>query len=256
MSTISGISSASSWSAMRPSGDMKAKMFAKVDSDGSGGVDQSELQSMLDNIAKHSGTSGTSSTSSTSAQDVFGKMDSNGDGSLDQSELDQGMKSLMPAPTSTAAFAQSRQGGGPEGSGGPPPPPPPDAAESTGSSTSASSDSSEVDPLDTNKDGVVSEQERAAGEVKDAVKTLLKAMDTDGDKKISSSEFDNFKQMLTAAVNDASSSSGSSASDASPGGQGKPFDLSSLTNMVLKEYAKAASTLSSQSVGSTLSVAA
>jgi Ca2+-binding EF-hand superfamily protein len=245
MSTISGISSASSWSASRPSGDMKAKMFAKVDSDGSGGVDKSELQSMLDHIAKHSGTN---STSNTSSDDVFGKMDSNGDGSLDQSELDQGMKSLMPAPTSTAAFAQSRQGGGPEGAqgaGGPPPPPPPDAAESSGSSTSASSDSSEVDPLDTNEDGVVSEQERAAGEVKDAVKTLLKAMDTDSDKKISSSEFDNFKQMLTAAVDDASAPSGSNS-----------FDLSSLTNRVLKEYAKAASTLSSQSVGSTLSVAA
>jgi Ca2+-binding EF-hand superfamily protein len=246
MSTISGVSSANSaWSSMSTSrAQMKDKMFAKVDSDGSGSVDKSELQTMLDDIAKHTG-----STSTTSADDVFSGMDSNGDGSLDKSELDKGMKSLMPAPSSTMAFAQSRtgDGGGPEGAGGPPPPPPSD---------DSSSSSTNYDTLDTNKDGTVSDQERAAGEVKDALKTLLKAADTDGDKKIRSGELDNFKQMLSNAVNDASSSSssqGGSSSDSSS----QSFNLSSLTDMVLKEYAKAASNAASQqSVGSTLSVAA
>jgi len=102
----------------------------------------------------------------------------------------------------------------------------------------------------------VSEQERAAGEVKDVLKTLLKAMDTDGDKKISSGEFENFKQMLSNAVNDASSSSSSSSSQ--DNGSQQSFNLSSLTDKVLKEYAKAAASAASsqQSTGSNLSIAA
>ncbi|MGJ4748662.1 hypothetical protein ACQV5M_20040, partial [Leptospira sp. SA-E8] len=65
MSSISGISGASSaWSSMiamrgnRPPGGMDpAKMFAKVDSDGSGGVDKTELQTMLDDMSQKTGTS-------------------------------------------------------------------------------------------------------------------------------------------------------------------------------------------------------
>lgn len=169
MSTISGTSGSNAWSAMSTSrADMKDKMFAKVDSDGSGTVNTTELQSMLDDIAKRSGT-----TSTTSAADTLSKLDSNGDGSLDKDELDKGMKDLLPAPSSTMAFAQAR---GPGGGGGPPP---------AGGSGSSDSSSTEFDPLDTNKDGMVSEQERAAGEAKDVFKALLKAFDADGDKKTS-----------------------------------------------------------------------
>jgi hypothetical protein len=200
MSSISGVSSsASAWSAMSTSrASRQQEMFNKVDSDGSGGVDATELQSMLDDIAKHTGTSST-----TTAADALTKMDSNGDGSLDSSEMEAGMKSLMPEPSSTMAFAQARNGeGGPKGTGGAPP-------------ASGGSSSTDIDPLDTNEDGTVSEQERAAGELKDAIQNLLKAADTNGDQKIGSSD------------------------------------------TVLKEYAKAASNAaSSQSTGSTLSVAA
>ncbi|MDO9005100.1 MAG: EF-hand domain-containing protein [Aquabacterium sp.] len=200
MSSISGVSSsASAWSAMSTSrASRQQEMFNKVDSDGSGGVDATELQSMLDDIAKHTGTSST-----TTAADALTKMDSNGDGSLDSSEMEAGMKSLMPEPSSTMAFAQARNGeGGPKGAGGPPP-------------ASGGSSSTDIDPLDTNEDGTVSEQERAAGEMKNAIQNLLKAAATDGDKKIGTSD------------------------------------------MVLKEYAKAASNAaSSQSAGATLSVAA
>lgn len=200
MSSISGVSSsASAWSAMSTSrASRQQEMFNKVDSDGSGGVDATELQSMLDDIAKHTGTSST-----TTAADALTKMDSNGDGSLDSSEMEAGMKSLMPEPSSTMAFAQARNGeGGPKGAGGPPP-------------ASGGSSSTDIDPLDTNEDGTVSEQERAAGEMKNAIQNLLKAAATDGDKKIGTSD------------------------------------------MVLKEYAKAASNAaSSQSTGATLSVAA
>lgn len=182
MSSISGISSsASAWSAMSTSrASRQQEMFNKVDSDGSGGVDATELQSMLDDIAKHTGTSST-----TTAADALTKMDSNADGSLDSSEMEAGMKSLLPEPSSTMAFAQARNAeGGPQGAGGPPP------------SGSTSSSSSDIDPLDTNEDGTVSEQERAAGEMKNAIKDLLKAVDTDGDQKISAGEFDQFKEML------------------------------------------------------------
>jgi Ca2+-binding EF-hand superfamily protein len=244
MSSISGVSgNASAWSAMSTSrASRQQEMFKKVDSDGSGSVDATELQSMFDDIAKHTGTA-----MSTTAADALSKMDSNGDGSLDASELDKGMKSLMPQPSSTMAFAQARNG-----EGGPPPPPPSDGTSSTSSSS--------IDPLDTNKDGVVSEQERAAGEAD--IQAILQAADTDGDKKISASEFDKFKDMLSNAVSDLSSSGSSSTSTqsgssgaASSGDQG--FNLSTLTNMVLKEYAKAASAAASQqSVGATLSVAA
>ena len=237
MSSISGVSnSASAWSATSTSrASRQQEMFNKVDSDGNGGVDATELQSMLDDIAKHTGTSST-----TTAADALAKMDSNGDGSLDSSEMETGMKSLMPEPSSTMAFAQARSGeGGPKGAGG-------------ASPASGGSSSTDIDPLDTNEDGTVSEQERAAGELKDAIQNLLKAADTNGDQKIGASEFDQFKDMLSNAVNDKSSSASSASSEPSAS-----LNLSSLTDMVLKEYAKAASNAaSSQSTGSTLSVAA
>lgn len=253
MSSISGVSgSASAWSAMSTSrASRQQEMFNKVDSDGSGSVDATELQSMLDDIAKHTGSSST-----TTAADALAKMDGNGDGSLDSSEMASGMKSLLPEPSSTQAFAEARNGGGqgeggPQGAGGPPPPPP------SGGTSSTSSDT-DFDPLDTNQDGTVSEQERAAGEMKDAIQSLLKAADTDGDQKISADELGQFKDMIGQAVSELTSSSSSSPQgDSVQGQQQQGFNLSSLTDMVLKEYAKAASNAASlQGVGSTLSVAA
>lgn len=256
MSSITGVSSGSSaWSSMgaisSSRAQMKEKLFSKVDSDSSGGVDATELQSMLDDIAKHTGTS-----SSTSAADALKSLDSNGDGSLDADELDQGMKGLMPEPPSTMAFAQSRSEGGMQGAGGPPPPPPPsDDASSDASSTSSTSATS-YDPLDTNQDGTVSAEERAAGEAKEAMLALLKAVDTDGDKQISDSEFSKFEDMLSAAVQEAgsTSSSGNSSSTDSQGSQ--QFTLTQLADLVIKQYAKAATNSVSQSSGSSLNVTA
>ena len=119
MSTISGVSSASSaWqiqSNHNSSGTQRGRgaggpnaeaMFAKVDSDGSGGVDATELQTMLDHVAEKSGQSlGDAST-------LLTQMDSDNDGSLSQSELGEGMKDLMPPPPDTLAFAQQRGMGG------------------------------------------------------------------------------------------------------------------------------------------------
>ena len=161
MSTISGISSASSaWSSGATS--RAERMFAKVDADGSGGVDKTELQGMLDHIAEKGGAS------LGSADDVMTKLDADGNGSVSSSELDAGMKSLMPPPSSTMEFAQRSGGsGGGGGSGGPPPP-----------AGDASSSDSTTDPLDTNGDGTVSAAERAAGDMMKLMKDLTAALDT------------------------------------------------------------------------------
>jgi len=254
MSSISSISSGSSaWSsagAVRngrpPGGPDPAKMFAKVDTDGSGGVDQTELQSLLDKVSKQAGTD--SSTASISAADTFTKFDTNGDGSLSQSELGEGMKSLMPAPSSTVEFAQGRGGE----AGGPPP----------GGAAPASDSSKTYDPLDTNQDGVVSAQEQAVGDAtQTALDSLVKAVDSNQDGKLSSSEMDTFKQVLTDQLDTAvksmqdGGSSSASSTDTSSSDKSSRFDLKTLASMVLKEYAAMADA-SQQSSASQIRVAA
>lgn len=105
MSTISGVSSAGdAWANMKAQrSQMQAKMFTKVDTDSSGGVDKTELQSLLDDVAKKTGV-----TNSSNTNELFSKMDSNSDGSLSSDELGQGMQSIMPPPPSTMDFAKAR----------------------------------------------------------------------------------------------------------------------------------------------------
>lgn len=201
MSTISGLGGADrSWQNAQSSStrrtEHEARMFAKVDSDGSGGVDATELAAMLEK-GPLSGQSGDSA-------ELLKKMDSDGDGSLNSEELSQGMRDLMPPPASTLEFAQSRGAandeggedsdaftqldadgdgqlsraefeagkpqrpeGGPRGPGGPGGPPP--AAASGSSATSSTSTS--YDPLDVNQDGAVSQIERLAGQLKELAQT-------------------------------------------------------------------------------------
>jgi hypothetical protein len=219
-------------------------MFAKVDTDSSGSVDTSELQSMLDDISSKTGnTLG-------SASDLMTTMDTDGSGSLSKDELDTGMKSLMPPPSSTLDFAQQQGGmGGMDGM--PPPPPPPDGASA---SSDSSSSTSSTDPLDTNGDCVVSAEEAAAGALKDAVASLFAAADTDGDKSISKSEADTLKQKMdavlqglqststssTSSVQTASSSDSSSSASRDAASQ----TLTAFIDLVLKQYGQAASATS------------
>ena len=181
MTSISGLGGASqSWgSGQSRKADHEARMFAKVDSDGSGGVDATELAAMLE----HTGQSGDSA-------ELLKRMDGNGDGSLSQDELGQGLRELMPPPSSTLEFAQQRGAANDEvdvfaeldadgdGSltraefeaGRPTPPPggmPPPQAASSGSTSATSTD---YDPLDVNQDGTVSQIERLAGQLKELAK--------------------------------------------------------------------------------------
>ena len=247
MSTISGISSAgSAWSDMSSAraSSRADRMFAKVDADGSGGIDKTELQGMLDKFSAKTGNS------LGSAGDLMSKMDSNGDGSLSKDELDTGMKSLMPTPSSTVDFAQ-------RGGGGMPPPPPADSA-SGGSDSSGTSSSGSTDPLDVNKDGVVSAQERAAGDVKAAMKALFAAVDTNGDKSVSKSEADNFKEKVDSVIQGLQSGSASSASQSdsasASSSDSSSLSMSSFIDMVMKQYGKTAA--ANATADTSLSVAA
>ena len=106
MTTISSVSSA--WSsasvqrASRPA-PTPERLLSKIDADGNGGVSDTELQGLLDDVAKKSGLS-----SQTSAADLVKRYDSNGDGNLNADELGKTMQSVLPPPPSTMAFAQSR----------------------------------------------------------------------------------------------------------------------------------------------------
>lgn len=252
MSSISGVGARHAWpgssSTSATSGSSRGdRMFAKVDSDSSGSVDATELQGMLDDI------SGKTGKDLGSSADLMTKFDSDGNGSLSQSELGDGMKSLMPAPSSTVDFAQQKMGGMP-------PPPPPDDATSASSSTS-------TDPLDTNGDGTVSAEEKAAGQLADALSELFSAVDSDGDGKISKTEADSFKSTVDSAIDSlqsAGSSSGSSTTDGSSSNgssQGSDasasrFDLTAFVNLVLKEYGQAAAAASTATAASSLKVTA
>lgn len=170
MSTISGVSGSSNpWAALKNQhSQMQAKMFAKVDTDSSGGVDQAELQTMLSDISQKTGVSIDSNSA-----DTFTKMDSNADGTLSSDELGQGMQSMMPPPPSTMDFAQSRSAGG---SGG-------------------SQDDLFV-KVDTNSDGALDQTElktltdKIKADTGEDTSEMFAKLDTDSDGKLTQSEFD------------------------------------------------------------------
>jgi Ca2+-binding EF-hand superfamily protein len=307
---------------------MQAKMFAKVDSNSSGGVDKTELQSLIDDVAKKTGV-----TNSNSTDALFSKMDANSDGSLSTDELGKGMKDIMPPP-STMDFAQSRsdtsgssgqddlfakvdtdgngsvskdelqslmdkmatnsdtstpatatsssdlfakldangddslsatefEAGRPQNNsetqashgnqnaeGAPPPGGPPPAGGSGGASSTT------YDPLDTNEDGTVSAKERLAGSSStDAVQTLLKAIDSNGDSKISSTESDAFITKLTSQIESMTQSAQNTGTGASTDAKSTQDNID-LAELVKQAYEQIASGLTQQAKGSTLSAVA
>lgn len=195
MSTISGLgggnrswqnaqSTTSAQNGQSRKAEHEARMFAKVDSDGSGGVDAAELAAMLE----HTGQSADSA-------ELFKQMDGNGDGSLSSDELSHGVHDLMPPPASTLDFAQSRGAANDDAAfeqldadgdgqlsraefkaGRPSGPPPGGMPPAAASSTETGATSTDYDPLDVNQDGTVSQLEKLAGELKE----LAKAGSEDG----------------------------------------------------------------------------
>ena len=165
MSSISGVSGQSNaWAnASTQRSQMQAKMFAKVDADSSGGVDKTELQTMLTDISKKTGTT-------LDADKLFSTADSNADGSLSSEELATGMQSVMPPPPSTMDFAQSR--------------------------TNTSGTDDLFSKVDANSDGSVDATEMTAftdkmkAETGHDSPTSFADLDTDGDNKLTQTEFD------------------------------------------------------------------
>jgi Ca2+-binding EF-hand superfamily protein len=90
---------------------LQEKLFSKLDVNGDGGVDESELNDFLSYAA-----SATGSTSATSSADLFKNIDSDGDGSISKTEMADGAKSLFDE-LRTQLMSKS-------GEAGPPPPPP------------------------------------------------------------------------------------------------------------------------------------
>ena len=165
MSSIHGVSgSSNAWAALNT--QRQAKMFAKVDTDSSGGVDKAELQTMLSDIREKTGVS-----IGGNADETFSKMDSDGNGQLSSDELSQGMQSLMPPP-STMDFAQGRGGASGEKSD--------DLFAKVDSNGDGSIDKDELRVL---TDKIKSD----TGE--DATEAFSK-LDTDGDGKLTQTEFD------------------------------------------------------------------
>lgn len=275
MSSISGISGASSaWSSMiamrgnrPPGGKNPAEMFAKVDSDGSGSVDEAELQTMLDDIAQKTGTS-----VDASAGELLSKMDSDGDGSLSQTELDEGMRSLLPPP-STMDFAQARGADGSSGgddlfgkidtdgdgkvSS--------DELQALFDKMGVEEDASErFSQLNTDGDGSLSQAEFEAGRPQggmppppppsadaggtsetDALQALLAALDTDGDQQVSEGEAQSFLDQLTAEQQTAQSN-----------GQSTEATSQRLTELVRQAYEQITSRFSGHAYGSTVNTTA
>lgn len=247
MSAISGLgggASQAAWAETRAgsSGQNRRaqEMFARADVDGSGSVDASELQTVLDKFSERSGRS------LGSAESQFSTLDRDGDGGLSSSELDSGLRSLLPPPSSTLEFAARQQQGGPggPGAGGGRPPPPPPSGEGEGGTEASQSLSAADQALDANGDGVVSMQERLGGQLKDLLQQVISASDSDGDGALSSGETESLRSQFSSALDQALSgtagSSASSSSDSS-GGSGHESStagsaLDQLASLLLRRY--------------------
>ena len=168
MTSISSVSGAWTQAAsmQRGAGHRAEKLLSKLDTDGSGEVDGTELQAMIDDVAKKTGVD-----SGTSAADIVQQYDADGDGSLSAQELGEAAKSILPPP-STMEFAQSRGMAGDDLFG----------------------------KVDTDGDGSVSQDELqgllekmsggTASQTGVSSDELFAQLDTDGDGKLSQAEFD------------------------------------------------------------------
>jgi Ca2+-binding EF-hand superfamily protein len=213
MSTISSVSSSSTaWAALHTQRSQhQAKMYAKVDTDSSGGVDQAELATMLTDVSKKTGVSLGDS------KELFTQMDSNADGSLSSDELAKGMQTLMPPPPSTMDFAQSRgtqsgtQGGAKGGDG----------------------DGDQDDlfsKVDANSDGSVDATElklltdKIKSDTGQDVSAQFSKLDTDSDGKLSQAEFEAGKPQGPQGAGDGQSVQGANGPSGPPpaGGPGGP----------------------------------
>ncbi|MBT9553787.1 MAG: EF-hand domain-containing protein [Hydrogenophaga sp.] len=94
--TLSSISSALST-------HLQDKMLKKMDTDSSGGVDQTEFKAALEKVAGKLGVD-----AGEGAEALYASLDADSDGSLNGSEVGQLLQQLFTPPSDTQAFVQSR----------------------------------------------------------------------------------------------------------------------------------------------------
>jgi Ca2+-binding EF-hand superfamily protein len=119
---------------------MATDFMSKVDENGDGSMSSDELSSAL---------TGTGAVSKEEINSAFSDMDADGDGAVSKTEMADALASGAPPPPFDPRPAESGAGTSQT------------AAASSSGGASASGD--EYDDLDTNRDGVVSYQERVAG---------------------------------------------------------------------------------------------
>lgn len=214
----------------RSAGSSSDDLFTKVDSNGDGSISTEEMASLRELMDKMASSKDDAVTATSGDDELFSQLDTDGNGSLSKTEFEAG----RPQP-----------GQGPQSAGGMPPPPPAGGAAKAGSSTS-------YDPLDTNQDGVVSAEERLAGNsASDPLQALFKSIDSDGDGAISASESGAFVQQLSEQVQRLSETSqGSDRGSSSKQGNS---DLAQLARLA---YDQVASGWAGQSRGAALSAVA
>lgn len=177
MTSISSLGS-SAWSmanqaSTRQPPKLSEKLQADFDADGSGTLDATELQSLVDDMASRTGQSG-----SRSAQDLLSANDSDGNGSLSTAELESALSSMRPAP-STLDFAQGRGAGAED-----------DLFGKVDSDGSGSLSQDELTAMLQQMQGQGASANSASGTSSDDAQALFSALDSDGDSALSQSEFD------------------------------------------------------------------
>ncbi|RQO37281.1 hypothetical protein DBR37_03585 [Herminiimonas sp. KBW02] len=172
---IGGVSS-SSWSTIqRPDASKIASdLFARVDSKNQGYIDTAELQATLEQAAN-----GQSGASSEVAQ-FLSKIDADNDGKITKQELTDGVKQL--ADQLDAQFDSARVSRAGKGMS---PPPPPSSDDIFASLDSKNQGYLDKESLQAAFDANSSDTEANAAKVEE----IFKALDVDGDSKISKEEF-------------------------------------------------------------------
>ena len=178
MTSISSVSS-SAWSGMGMQRSQRAtpspeRLMSKIDTDQSGGVNDTELQGLLDKVAQKTGTQ-------LSAADVRTQFDTDGNGQLSSDELGKTMQSILPPP-STMDFAQQR------------------ASSSTNADSTGEAGDDLFAKVDTDGDNAISSTELqalleamsggTASQTGVSSDDAFATLDTDGDGSLTQAEFD------------------------------------------------------------------
>lgn len=172
--------------------EMAEKLFSKLDTNGQGYIEQSDLQNAFSQIGS-TGESG-------SASDLFAKLDSNSDGKVTKDEFSSALKAA--AEELDSQFASMRMQEGMSGSMPPPPPPPGNDAGFT------------KDELSSQLDEIGSSDSQRASLISDIVQNFDEA-DTDGDGKVSFKEAMAYDQGQSSATGSTSSQTVAGTEDSS-----------------------------------------